>query len=526
MQKLPVDISTFPEMRRKGYLYVDKTKQIYTMLTSGRRYFLARPRRFGKSLLVSTLQAILEGRRELFQGLWIADSDYDWTPHAVIVLDFSMFLVDDLESWRRKLRYELKRQASLFDVTIDTNAGEETDLLLRELIYGLKRQGKEIALLIDEYDSPLTKMLHRPDIFRDLHEDLKQFFSVIKALDAQLPFVFITGVSAFAKAGLFSGINNLQMMMLDPQYSSICGYTEEEVKRYFTPYLAVWAAEKETSLEQKRLEIQHWYNGYSFGIGVEKVYNPFSLLNALKHRELGNYWFESGTPELLIRELKLYSQREDANFVEMKPQLATKEELTTFYLEEMPLPALMFQTGYITIVDYDNKAHCFILNYPNIEVAHSWQIYMLIFFTDSKSSDITRYTYNFQKALQEGDLASLVANLKKLFAHIPYQLHIAKEAFYHALLHMAFTVANLKVQSEYSISHGRIDLVVELAARRYIIEVKFNTSAIAALQQIEKRKYFRPFQGAKPLTLIGLAFDKTESHFDITYAAKDLGGGR
>lgn len=519
--KLPLDLSTFSEMRRRGYLYVDKTKHIYAMVTSGRRYFLARPRRFGKSLLLSTLQEVLNGHRDLFEGLWIDGSDYDWHPHAVITLDFSGLPLENFETWKKGLLYALRRQARLFAISIDPDADAAPSLLLQDLVQVLVQRGKSVALLIDEYDAPITRTLYVPVLCQQVHDYIRDFFSVIKSLDACLPFVFITGVSAFAKAGIFSGINNLQMMMLKPEFSDICGYTEEEIDQYFYPYITAWAAAKECPIEVLREEIQQWYNGYSFGIQGPKVYNPFSLLNALANKKLENFWFESGTPEFLVKTLERYSQ-EDPYFIEMKPHHVSKENIATFKLEKMPLPALMFQTGYMTIKAYDIESNRFILDYPNKEVAASWQLYMLMFFTRCGHADADEITFRLHEALKVGDMSALVDALKKLFAHIPYHLHIAKEAFYHALLQMAFTVANLKAQSEFSTSHGRIDLVVELAHRRYIIEVKFKGSALEALKQIERRKYYGRFLHTKPLTLVGMAFDKAAHHFDITYAAKEL----
>ena len=384
MRKLPVDISTFSRLRELNYVYVDKTKYMYNMITGGQRYFLSRPRRFGKSLLVSTLKEILTANKKLFDGLWIEQSDYEWHEHGVIQLDFSILAANSVTTFQKHLEDALMSIAQQYNISIETGH-DDPNIILKKLIDALFKCFNHVAVLIDEYDSPILKNLGDPSIAKQIRDTMQQFFSTIKGLDAQIQFVFITGVSSFAKAGLFSGINNLQILTLDKQYASICGYTEEEIDHYFTEHITAWAQQSEKLYTKLHNQIKSWYNGYSFGYNVDKVYNPFSLMNSLRTQEFQNFWFQSGTPTFLVEILKKEYLSFNPNELE-----ASRDFLGVFDVDTIPVISLMFQAGYLTITGYNNDSHLFSLDYPNEEVRVAFQQYLLSVFARIEAKKIVK----------------------------------------------------------------------------------------------------------------------------------------
>ncbi len=371
LRKLPLGIQTFHRLRADNCVYVDKTEHAYNLITRGYRYFLARPRRFGKSLFVSTLHEILSGNKALFDDLWIAQSDYQWKPHGVIKLDFSSVVGTDVERFEAGLQTVLIEIANAYELDLNSTALE---LMLRSLIKALYKQFGRVAILIDEYDSPILRMLHDHERANKIRNAIQQFFSAIKSLDTEVDFVFITGVTSFAKAGLFSGINNLTIITLDKQYATICGYTDQEIDHNFSDFITVWAEKENVSYDQIRGQMKTWYNGYHFGENVTAVYNPFSVMHALNIQTFENFWFQSGTPTFLVEVLKKEYKDFDPERLTM-----TKDTLGIFDVGATPLLALMFQAGYLTIVDYDSESQEFTLDYPNTEVKRSLQYLLEVF---------------------------------------------------------------------------------------------------------------------------------------------------
>lgn len=517
LRRLPVDTSTFSRLRQLNYVYVDKTEYIYNIIKGGHRFFLSRPRRFGKSLLVSTIKEILTNNKPLFDGLWIDQSDYDWQEYGVINLDFSTFAVNSIALLEEGLRDELFQIAKNYKMDLDTSLTDST-LVLKHLVLMLSQQFGRVAILVDEYDSPILKTLYNNELAQAVRDKIQQFFTTIKGLDEQIQFVFITGVSSFAKAGLFSGINNLQILTLNKQFAAICGYTDQEVDHYFTEHMRAWAKQENISYDVLRQQIKTWYNGYHFGNKVAAVYNPFSIMNALHIQEFKNFWFQSGTPTFLVEILKKECIQFDPENLE-----TTEDALGIFNVGNIPLIPLMFQAGYLTIAGYDPDTEIYKLNYPNLEVQKSFQKYLLEVFAHINPSKAELLSAKLKAAFYKSDIDEAVSLIKQLFAHIPYQIHGKEEKFYHALLMMVCVSAGIKAQSEYSTSHGRIDLILDTPKMLYVIEVKFNQSAEEALQQIIERRYYERFLAEKkPIMLIGLAFKREPHNFDITYASKKL----
>lgn len=522
MLRLPLDLSTFSILRTSNYLYVDKTRHAYNLITQGRRYFLSRPRRFGKSLFVSMLQEVLSGNKALFDGLWIEKTDYSWPEHGVITLDFSRMGIRSTNSFKKSINHSLQDIADAYNLTLNLTS-LEPEWSLNELIKNLYNRFGKVAILVDEYDSPILHALQEPERANEIRSAMQQFFAAIKGLDKYIDFVFITGVSSFTKAGLFSGINNLSVISLDAKYADICGYTQEEVNTYFTPYIQQWATEKNIAPDTLYTKIKEYYNGYAFGDITKKVYNPFSLMHALHRRLFKNFWFRSGTPKFLVSELSKEYRQHEYTIFDPENFRASEELLESFDIGATPLPSLMFQSGYLTVRSFDEDRDLYSLGYPNAEVQQSMQKYLVAVFTQSEAATVEKISSDLEAALSAQQIDEAVLLLKRLFMHVPYQLHVKEEKFYHALLHMVCNAYGMKVVSEQPISHGRIDMVISVEHVLYVIEIKFNETPEKALEQIEKMHYYEPIlKDNKRVVLLGLSFNRSEKHFDITYAYKAL----
>jgi len=522
LQKLPLGISTFSEIRNDGYLYVDKTKDAYNLITQGRRYFLSRPRRFGKSLLISTLEEILAGNKPLFKDLWIATSDYAWEPHGVITLDFSELDIKNIDHLTNKFLYMLSNVAQNYDLA-ETIHATTPDIFLSELIKKLYSRFGKVAILIDEYDSPILKVLDNQEKAKEITDFLQFFSAIIKRFDKYIKFTFITGVSAFAKAGIFSGLNNLDVITLDKQWATICGYTDQEIDSYFASHIQAWADQQNVSYGELRQQIKHWYNGYRFGADVTAVYNPFSVMHAFNKKECKNFWLQSGTPSFLIKEMKKNYRIIEYEMLHLKSFFADEDFLGIFEIGLTPLVSLLFQSGYLTIIRFDETKKKYLLDYPNYEVRTTMEQYFLSIFTQMDYAQARSFALDVGAAFQEKNIVEIVALIKETLVRVPYLTHIPQENFYHGLLHVLFIAAGLKVYSEHMTSHARIDMVVELSSVNYVIELKLNQSAEKALEQIENRKYYEALQYQnKPIILLGLNFYRKPNEFDITYASKEI----
>lgn len=521
MKDLPSSLQYFPRLIKLNYLYVDKTKYAHDLIVQEKSFFLARPRRFGKSLFISVLAEILKGNKDLFEGLWIGKSDYTWPVFGVIHLDFGPIKSLNVEMVEQALYQMLTRIAKEYELSIELNIFNPNQALI-ELTDALFEKFGRVAILIDEYDHPILQVLQEPQV-EQVRDILQSFFTTVKSLNKQVDFLFMTGVSTFSKAGVFSGMNNPVNISLDPRYAGICGYTDEEMDLYFKEHIADWAEKENVSWEYVRGELRSWYNGYRFSKEPLSVYNPFSILNALSLREFKNFWFETGSPSFLMKEFKKEYRHQEWALFDLERFKVSSGLLGTIDVDTIPLPTLLFQTGYLTLAEYDKRTSNYRLEFPNHEVKSALSQHLLTFLanTDPTTSDYTAKELKF--LFDSGDVEGAIACLKMVFGKVPYQLHIAKEQFYHGLLQVACHAAGLKVQSEYSLSHARIDLVFDLPSKLYVVEVKFNESAEIALAQIEERKYYEPFlKCGKPIILLGLSFKKEPCSFDITYVRKDL----
>ena len=370
----PVQASTYNFRRiiEEGFLYVDKTRQLYELVRYGIGiYFLARPRRFGKSLLLSTLAEIFRGNKELFQGLWIYESEYNWQTYPIIHIDFSRYQIQNVQELKQRIQLYLQQIAEEYQITLDDNP---FDVQWVELILKLSRE-QRVVILIDEYDKPILDNIHNIEEAKAIRDTLKRFYGAIKSLDAHHRFVFVTGISKFSRVGIFSDMNNLDDLTMDPRFATLLGITEEELLYYFEDHIALLAEQEQSTPEQLVTEIRKWYNGFCFVRGCQNIYNPFSTLQLFSKRYFSNYWFETGTPTFLI---KLMQEREFN--IEPLDHLEVPElSFSTYEIESLALIPLLFQTGYLTIKGFrrDQFGEIYTLSYPNYEVKNAFLTYLL-----------------------------------------------------------------------------------------------------------------------------------------------------
>ena len=496
---LPIGIQAFGKIVEGGFLYVDKTRHVYRLLTEGQVYFLSRPRRFGKSLLISVLEAIFQGRREWFKGLWIDTSDYSWDPHPVIRVDFTQFRVEDGDGLKRALVQRMQEVAEAAGLSI-----EEADYQkqFRDLIRRLSSRGK-VVVLVDEYDKPIIDNIENTARAVEVREVLKGFYGVLKGLDEYLRFVFLTGVSKFSKVGVFSGLNNLEDITFSPEFAELPGITGEELRRDFQDEIAGLAAREHLTETDLLKKIEHWYDGFCFAANGENVYNPFSLLLVFKQQRFANFWFETGTPTFLIRLLKTrgYDVRE------LEDLRADELSFSSYEVDDLRPVPLLLQTGYLTIKGYDPESRLFRLSYPNFEVENAFLKYLLDAFSSAENGRIGAYLWDLLTALRERNLEIFFKVMRVFFAGIPYDIQIKRERYYQTVFYLIFKLLGLQTGAEVRTSRGRIDAVVEVKEGMYIFEFKMGGDAQSALNQARERGYAEPYLNQKkPVTLVGVVF--------------------
>lgn len=524
MQSLPFSLQSFSRLRALNCLYVDKTKYAHDLIIQEQNFFLSRPRRFGKSIFISTLKEILLAKKELFEGLWIASSNYKWPIFGVIHLDFSSLNSENANTTRISICQSLAKIATNYELAITLSLSSPNDDL-SILVDGLYKKFGKVAILIDEYDHAILSTLHKPQL-NEVLGIVQSFFTTLKTLGDYVHFLFITGVSAFAKAGVFSGMSHPKDLSQLTDYACICGYTEEDIDRYFVPYLEKMAGKKSTSVNDLRSELKKMYNGYHFAENAPAVYNPFSFIKALDTGELENFWFDSGTPSFLIEILKKEYAKKNSEIFHMEEFRVSKMEPKYFDVNAISIPALMLQTGYLTIKSFSEGSYK--LGFPNIEVQSALQRHMMGILLNLDLNGISNFANDLNIALIHDDVEKITSLLKTLCSYVPSKLHIPQEKFYHALLIATFQSCGIKTLAEHATADGFIDLILELPKLLYIVEIKFNKSTMKALEQIEKKEYFQPFlQIGKPLRFLGINFmRKTQkgksSQFTVTVESKSF----
>ncbi len=505
MQKLPIGIQNFSELRTGGYLYVDKTKDIHNLVTSGKYYFMSRPRRFGKSLLVSTMKELFSGSKELFTGLWIEDR-WDWSKtHPVLHIPFSS-LDYQVNGLYEELQQYIQNAAKEHEIELQPDSLKNQ---FEELLRKLAAKKNRVVLLIDEYDKPIIDYLGKEiEQAKENREILKNFYSIIKDSDPHLRLVFITGVSKFSKVSIFSDLNNLNDITLHKRYSTMLGYTQEELEANFTDHIKALAEEE--GLSDVLQKIKHWYNGYSWD-ARKFVYNPFSILLLFDNLHFTNHWFKTATPTFLI-DLIQKQQYYDFDGVQVNASFFDAFQID----RDIPLGALLFQTGYLTIKSYDPTTDLYTLGYPNWEVRKSMLEYLLSAFASLDPGMEAQPVLKARRALQEENIEQLVEVINHLLYNLPHQLHDQREErFYHLLLHIFFDYIGLEIHSEVNTARGRLDAVVELEDKVYCFEFKYNGTASEALAQIKQRGYLDKYRSSgKKLIAIGINFNSEKREVD------------
>lgn len=510
MQKLPLGIQHFPTLRRENYLYVDKTALLPELVKYGKYLFLARPRRFGKSLLISTLKAWFSDNYELFDGLAVNQKAVRPTKRPVIKIDYST--VDygkDVVAFEESLFYKLEDHALEYGVEI-TRKGIKSQLA--ELVTKLYRKtGEKVVLLIDEYDKPIIDFLNQPAQAEQNKNVLGQFYGVLKSLDPYLHFVFITGVSRFSKVSVFSGMNNLLDITLVEQFATITGFTEKELHANFSTYLELLQRKEGNTKSELVQRVRAMYNGYSW-YPDHKVYNPYSILNLCKEQRFSNFWFSTGTPTFLIEEIKK-AQLTPADIAQVQ---LTDSSFSAYELGELDAKMLLFQTGYLTIERMENVElgyRLYHLSIPNEEVKDSLFTHLLAAFSSYAKSDIQPDVNSLRQALAQEDIVNFSTLLRRFIARIPSKLHIKAERYYQSLFYLIFSLLGLKIDLEKMTDKGIIDTVLELPNVIYIIEFKFQktgkmeTLLHRAMKQIHLKKYYESYLGGnKQVRLLAIGF--------------------
>jgi hypothetical protein len=473
MKKLPDNIADFKTLIEGNYIYADKTKHIYDLLTgSGQNFFLSRPRRFGKTLLVSTLEQIFSGNRELFKGLWIDQSDYGWPKHPVLRLSMAGMDFQTPLEFRQQLLAMMRRKGIALGV--DLSKEETPGGCLVSLVTALSSQSS-VVVLVDEYEHPILANLHKPEIANEIRDILKSFYGVLKDLDKNLRFMFFTGVTKFAKTSIFSGINNLSDLSLDRRATVLLGLEPSDLTAYFSESITAMAKEIGESKSQILDSLRNWYNGYRFSARSElSVYNPCSVLKCLVNREFKNFWFETGTPSFLVNLVK------QGNYpvLELERLILSDQDLGVFDVEQISLPTLLFQTGYLTITSYDPESQTYTISYPNKEVADSMMRILAPMMTQQRSfAPWQLLAVKLKKALAAQNLEVFCQLLRTFLADIPYTLHIGLEKYYQTIFYMLMKFMGAEIYIEEATNVGRIDAVLQTPTHIYVIELKLDKKA-------------------------------------------------
>jgi len=496
-RRYPIGIQTFAEVIREGYVYVDKTDLVWQLAHDAKFIFMSRPRRFGKSLLTSTLESYFQGERKLFEGLKIMQLEKEWEQYPVIRLDLSTAKGrDTAEELRQSLMFILRDYFKAYG----KEAGEETPgQCLTGIIQRASAQtGKQVVVVIDEYDAPLLEVLHEQEQLATMRKVMQEFYQPLKANERFIKFCFITGITKFSQLSIFSSLNNIKNATMLPKFSAICGITEQEVKTVFAEDIREMADAEGLSPEAMFQLIKDRYDGYHFAPVSDDIYNPYSLLNAFDEKRLGNFWFETGTPTFLIHQMQHFHT--DIMAMELLEAPASAFDQPTENMEDA-LP-LLYQSGYLTIKSYDRESGTYTLSIPNQEVRIGYVQGLLPTYIGVRGSDVQMgFALKFWRALKRGDVDLALREMQSYLAGIPYvegfKRKLAEaatsEGFYEYTLYLIFSMLNVYVRTQVKCAGGRMDMVVWMPNTVYVFELKVNGTAEEALAQIDEKGYAIPY---------------------------------
>ncbi|MDE5876943.1 MAG: ATP-binding protein [Muribaculaceae bacterium] len=502
--KYPIGIETFSEIIEEGYVYVDKTEWVNTLVSKGKYYFLSRPRRFGKSLLLSTIEAFFEGRRELFDGLVISKYNHSWERHPVFRLNFVNADTSSQEGLKSLIEAHLRKWEKIY-------GSPETDLELSQRFFGViqravKQTGHKAVVLIDEYDKALVSTIDNQELHDTFRSILKPVYATLKAADCYIRFAMITGVTRFSRLSIFSDINNLKDISLNEEFAAICGITGKEIRETLGVGIRAFANRNNITEEEAFEVLKANYDGYHFCADSPDIYNPFSLLNALDDKKVGSYWFATGTPTFLIKRLRNKSGEVQDFF----NRSADGTSLSSLSMSANDITALLFQTGYLTIKSTDKLTGDYILGIPNGEVRRGIFTEMLPVFAGMGNDESHAFIHRLNHEVFSGNPQSMLESLKSFLADIPYDLSKNKpEIYFENNIYIIFRLLGFNINTEYRTSYGRIDIVLTTDDYVYVMELKLNGSANAALAQINDKEYLLPFRkDDRKLFKIGIGFSK------------------
>ncbi|MEZ4911805.1 MAG: AAA family ATPase [Saprospiraceae bacterium] len=500
MQKYPIGLQDFGGIRNNGYVYVDKTPYIQQLVSSYKYYFLSRPRRFGKSLLISTLECVFKGQKALFEGLYIYDK-WSFEEYPIIRISFSNIGYRTM-GLQKAISSSLKEISKHNGIVLESDPSDIANMF-KELIHSLyTKYNKQVVILIDEYDKPIIDYLDKESIHL-AHENrgvMKTFYSILKDADPYLKLVFITGVSKFSLVSIFSDLNNLRDITMTRDYNELCGISQNELEHYFAQEMKFYDKEK----------IRLWYNGYRWHVKGDKVYNPFSLLNFFASGDFQNYWYATGTPTFLMvlsEELRLY---------EMKNIMATDATLASYDPEKLQLIPLLFQTGYLTISDYDPILHVYHLDFPNQEVRSAYNEGLLETFMHHSQPQVPSIMTYMLSSLREQNPSLMEKTINEIFMHIPYDKWKDRtENFYHAIIHLLFSLMGVYIHSEVHTKDGRADAIILYEDHIYCLEFKLNKTAESAVEQVKEKGYLDAYRNkANHFHIIGINFNSEKRKVD------------
>ena len=497
----PIGIQDFESLRNDGYVYVDKTALIYKLATTGRYYFLSRPRRFGKSLLISTMEAYFRGKRELFKGLAIEQLEKDWKEYPILHIDLNSRRYENAESLRLELNKYLEIWERRYGDEFKDRALEERFFQIIAKAY--EKTGQRVVILVDEYDKPMLQAIGDEELQDEYRNTLKAFYSVLKTQDRYIKFAFLTGVTKFGKVSVFSDLNNLEdISMLEP-YSDICGITEKEIHSMFDSEVALLAGKEGIEKDECYARLKDSYDGYHFRQNSEGVYNPFSLLNTLKSKCFGDYWFETGTPSFLVYLLK----QADYNLNNLQEEMVSADVLNSVdSMSKNPIPVI-YQSGYLTIKDYDREFKIYRLGFPNKEVENGFIKYLLPLYTPIEENKSEFYVANFINDIRKGNPDGFMERLQSLFADSDYKITGKMEKYFQNSMYLIFKMMGFFTEVERTTSRGRMDIVMKTKDYIYVMELKLDGTADEALKQIEDKGYAEPFKAdGRHIYKIGVCF--------------------
>ena len=509
LKNLPIGIQDFEKLRKEDYLYVDKTALMHRLVSTGSYYFLSRPRRFGKSLLISTLKAYFLGKKDLFEGLAVEQLEQKWTVHPVLHLDLNTAKYKE----PGKLNIVLNNALSQWEEIYGARPNEADFGMRFEGIIqrAYDKTGELVVVLVDEYDKPLLETIGDEALQDDYRSTLKSFYGALKSKDGCIKFAMLTGVTKFGKVSVFSDLNNLNDISLDNDYYNICGISEEELKGVFEPYVNRLAEARKMTQSEAYSELKRNYDGYHFTEEAQGMYNPFSLLNALHKRSFGSYWFETGTPSYLVELLK----RHDFKLDELKGDEVTANVLSAIDASSSnPIPVI-FQSGYLTISGYDEEFKLYSLDFPNEEVREGFMLYLMPYYTSVSENKTGFQIRSFVREVKSGDITAFMTRLESFFANTPYDLIKDTENHYQNVLFILCNLCGLYTKAEFHTSNGRVDMTIETPDYVYVFEFKYNGTAEEAMAQIKEKNYAQPFLASgKKVALIGANFSGEKRNID------------